>query len=107
MTGGNSLVPVVRRLFERHFGADRLTLEEFSREQVPHYWADAQMNLGNVLNILGKRTSHRDHLEEMLDAMKNASEVHLKEAGQTHREAHFRTRIQEIKAAIDGLTTST
>jgi hypothetical chaperone protein len=31
MTGGTSLVPAVRRLFERHFGADRLIHgDEFS-----------------------------------------------------------------------------
>ncbi|MGI9506599.1 MAG: hypothetical protein ACR2RE_26455, partial [Geminicoccaceae bacterium] len=66
--------------------------------------AMTQNNLGETLKILGERTCRKDQLDAALEAVRNAAEVFLDEAGMMHHEDAFKQRIAEIEAAITRLS---
>ena len=59
--------------------AFRAALEERTRERAPFDWAATHNNLGNVLNILGKREESTARHEQAIAAFKTALSEYTRE----------------------------
>lgn len=64
---------------EEAVGAHHAALEEFTRDQVPGFWAFTQNNLGDALRILGELEVGTMRLEEAAAAFRAALEEYSRQ----------------------------
>ncbi len=83
--------------------AYRAALEERTRERAPLDWAMTQNNLGAALKALGDRENGTELLRQAAEATRAAWDLYHN-AGMTHYDAHFQSRIADIEALIASRT---